>query len=280
MSMMLFDMQSLTNKLQQLLSMEALFWMTIGYAFAFVLRAYAWRLYLRNTITLGEALAGLCYSLLFNHLSPVKAGDMVRVAAVTKKGRVSWAVALQSVIVLRTLDLLVLVVIAGMGAIFLWNEQISITAGIVLVLMGMTAGVMLWRSPRFVASHVMNIKEVLFSQTGVFILLLTIGSWVAEAAIIYTLASLTIWEAIWVNSITIAGQVFQFTPGGIGTYETVMTFALGIIGVAARDGYEWALLSHGFKFIFSYVTGVIVLVVFPIQFTKYWLQRGEKRWSK
>ncbi|UOY94240.1 flippase-like domain-containing protein [Ectobacillus sp. JY-23] len=277
---MLFDMQSLTSKLHQLLSVDALLWMTIAYAFAFVLRAYAWRLYLRNAITVGEALAGLCYSLLFNHLSPVKAGDVVRVAAVTKKGRVSWAVALQSVIVLRTLDLLVLVAFAGVGAIFLLNERISMTAGVVLLLMGMTAGIMLWRPPRFVSSHVMRIKEVLFSQTGVFILLLTIGSWVAEAAIIYTLAPLAIWEAVWVNSITIAGQVFQFTPGGIGTYETVMTFALSIIGIAARDGYEWALLSHGFKFIFSYVTGLIVLVVFPIQFTKYWLRRGEKRWSK
>ena len=57
-------------------------------------------------------------------------------------------------------------------------------------------------------------------------------SWICEAFVIYEIAnSLTFLQAVWVNSVTIAGQVFQLTPGGLGTYETVMTFALRALGV-------------------------------------------------
>jgi uncharacterized membrane protein YbhN (UPF0104 family) len=116
------------------------------------------------------------------------------------------------------------------------------------------------------------------------IILLTAGSWVLEAFVLFGIArTLPFMQAIWINSITIAGQVFQLTPGGIGTYETVMTFALTAIGVPTADAYEWALLSHGFKFLFSYGAGMIVLLVYPIQLASFLRQKqkGETiRWRK
>lgn len=280
-SFRVFNMESILAQVYALLQRPTLlFSLTCLYMLAFLLRAYAWRLYLQGNITVREGLYGLLYSLLVNHVSPLKIGDAVRIAVVTKQGRVSFAEAAQSVIILRLLDLLTLGLFGAFGTLLLFQ---TVSVRVLLFIAGcllLFSGTWLLRkkAPHFLEKHVLQLHEAVRGRRGLTIVYLVVASWVCEAFVIFGISQdLLFWEAVWVNSVTIAGQVFQLTPGGIGTYETVMTFALQAVHVPVQQAYEWALLSHGFKFIFSYAVGLVVLVVHPIQLTSYlrYKQKGE-----
>ena len=52
-------------------------------------------------------------------------------------------------------------------------------------------------------------------------------------------------QAVWANGMTIAGQLFHVTPGGIGTYETTLSASLGILGMnGAASLYGVAVVSR------------------------------------
>jgi uncharacterized membrane protein YbhN (UPF0104 family) len=104
-----------------------------------------------------------------------------------------------------------------------------------------------------------------------------------EAAVIYGVAiilKLGVGAAplVWANSVTIAGQVLHVTPGGIGTYESTLSGSLAILGVDWKDAYAAAVLSHTFKFAFSYLAGGYTLIRMPIRWRemKIWLSRKQK----
>jgi len=53
--------------------------------------------------------------------------------------------------------------------------------------------------------------------------------------------------------------------------------------VPVQKAYEWALLSHGFKFLFSYGAGLLVFLIYPIQLASYlrYKKKGEtNEWRK
>lgn len=276
-SVQTFEAASLLHELRFFIGKPHIFIMlVIMYGFAFILRAYAWRLYLGNRITVREGLYGLLYSLLVNHISPVKAGDAVRVAVVTKKERISFAEAAQSVVVLRVLDFVVLGSFGTVGLFLMFGKFALNAAFIVSAVIMAAAGLLLLNriAPKFLKAQISQLRAAVWGWRGIFILLLTAGSWVLEAFVVFGVArTIPFLQALWVNSVTIAGQVFQFTPGGVGTYETVMTFALKALGMSTAKAYECALLSHGFKFLFSYAAGAIVLLVYPIQLTSFLRQK-------
>ncbi|MED1537790.1 lysylphosphatidylglycerol synthase transmembrane domain-containing protein [Bacillus pseudomycoides] len=254
------------------------------YGVAFFFRAYAWQLYLHHRITMKEALCGLFYSLFINHVSPLKVGDAVRIAIITKEKKVTLGEGAQSVVVLRILDLLILGIFGAVGMFIMWGD-ILLNAPVILACICTGIGMLFLmhkKAPQFVESQWKQLKAVLFTVQGIIIILLIVISWICEAFVIYEIASsLTFIQAIWVNSVTIAGQVFQLTPGGIGTYETVMTFALRALGVGSVEAYEWSLMSHGFKFIFSYGVGALLLVLYPMELRSLVSQKGENiRWKK
>ncbi|MFP3124886.1 flippase-like domain-containing protein [Ectobacillus funiculus] len=281
------DLQSLFMQMRSLLHRPILLALLVGlYGASFLLKTYAWRLYLHEKITLREGLYGLLYSLLVNHLSPLKIGDAVRIAAVTKRGRVSWAEAAQSVIVMRLLDLLILGLFGAFGTLLLF-QQLSVRVLLFVlgsVLMLIIALFLRHKAPSFLQKQLQQLSSALQGGRGAAIVLLVAVSWIFEAFVIFGISSnVSFWEAVWVNSVTIAGQVFQLTPGGVGTYETVMTFALRAVGVPVQKAYEWALLSHGFKFLFSYGAGLLVFLIYPIQLASYlrYKKKGEtNEWRK
>ena len=93
-------------------------------------------------------------------------------------------------------------------------------------------------------------------------LLWTIPSWVLEGIVIWivvrSLGETIDWPtAIGINSLTIAGQIFNVTPGGIGTYESIMSFLLQSIGFPVALALEIAIITHLLKFLYSYLLGGI-----------------------
>ena len=275
-SLRFFDKGVFLEQSGQLLQQP--FWiagMFIGYFFAFVLRAIAWKVYLSPSIPFSRYLHALFYSLFLNHLLPIKAGDVVRASFITKNGRVSLEEAFHSVAVLRMLDIAVLGLLTIMGSYSL-GYQVSLDYYLISILFVLIGGwvVAKWfggkRDTR-VSRHINLLKQSLTGTKGIFILSLVTVSWVLEAIVVLGVTkssnlSLSFLEAIWVNSFTISGQVFHFSPGGIGTYESMMSFALKGVAIPLSQAYHVAILSHLFKFLFSYLVGLYVWIREPISF--------------
>ena len=73
-------------------------------------------------------------------------------------------------------------------------------------------------------------------------------------------------EAVFANSVTVSGQIFQITPGGIGNYESFLVFALRLFGFPIQEGYTIAIVTHAVKFFFSYAAGAMAVFIYPIPF--------------
>ncbi|CAM3751858.1 lysylphosphatidylglycerol synthase transmembrane domain-containing protein [Mesobacillus zeae] len=257
------------------------------YFAAFCARGLAWKLYLKNTPSYMSCIAGIFYSLLLNHLLPFKAGDLARIGILKlREPGISNGQVVNSVVVLRLLDMAILSVIAAIGLVSLhmqfrfWPLLLFSITTFAFIMAGQ-------KHSKFVKRQVELMKTGLAGLSGLFVIVLTAGSWIMEAAVVYGVLTIlgehaSIWEAAWVNSITVAGQIFQVTPGGIGSYEAVMIFALGLAGVPVNEAYSAAVMTHSIKFIFSFAAGAFVLAAFPVSFPtiRKWLQEGREKREK
>jgi glycosyltransferase AglD len=257
------------------------------YLFSFCLKAVAWKLYIKEKVRFSTCLLGILYSLLVNHISPIKLGDLVRIKILsTRDANVPFDAAFHSVLILRLLDMFCLLLIAlaglwGLNASFripVWSLSLCIVLFIII-------GLLVHKYfPLFLSRQFILLKHAFTGTNGVTIVLLTFISWLLEASILYgTVTALnrnvSFFEAVFANSLTVAGQVFQITPGGIANYESFLVFGLHLAGVAINEGYTIAVLTHAIKFGFSYAAGAVAFIIYPISLMtmKQWIKvRGVK----
>lgn len=259
------------------------------YGMSFVLRAFSWKLYLQNKVPLQTCLNGLWYSLFINHVVPIKVGDLVRIGFIkAKRPDLELDEITHSVVVMRVFDLLTVLLFSAIGLIvitkslalelpFAW-VGIFILCSIFLLL------IVKKYKPIIIMKHIRIFTETVSNRYGIILILAIVVSWILEASVVYFVTRLIdqrllVSQSIWVNSMTIGGQVFQFLPGGIATYETTMAFTLTRLQFSWQEAYQIALVSHIFKFIFSYIMGAYVLIKDPISFKQLrnWLPK--KRWK-
>ncbi|MBO9610406.1 MAG: flippase-like domain-containing protein [Paenibacillaceae bacterium] len=283
----LFDFAELKKHLLLLVAHpQWLLLMAAAYWGAFVLKAAAWRLYDGSGAPFRIYYHGIIYSLLVNHLLPLKAGDIARVGFLMQRGRRTWDEALHSVGAMRLLDMLILAAFAGVGIVqlglsasWLW---LAVLAAAVLAL---AAGYRLPALSRlsFLRKHLSHAHGVLLSPSGAAIALLVAASWLLEAGVLYgVMRALSLhlpagW-LVWANSMTIAGQVFHVTPGGIGTYESALSGTLVWLGIDWKTAYAAAVMSHLFKFAFAYVAGAVTWVRMPVRRSDWraWMGRSRR----
>ena len=239
-------------------------YMVAMYGLAFVFRALAWRWYLPYA-RFQTCLDGLFASLFMNHISPIKIGDVARIGVCATKERMPFPIVAQSVVVLRLLDLLVLFLFASFGAIVYMHTMTSSFLIFPLIVGGASVVfvVLIRMFPSWLQRHKQHWNMVYHSRRFVPIFVSVVLSWICEAVVLFEMAKmvafpLTFAEALWVNSMAVGGQVFQMTPGGLATYEAVMAFALTRIHSNWEQAYVLALVTHLFKFLFSYVVGIYV----------------------
>lgn len=247
---------------------------SVCYLLSFILRAKAWRLYLGKKVRFFNCLQGVLLSLFVNHITPIKVGDAVRIGVLSwKEKNIRPDISAHSVVVLRSLDMLFLLLFSIIGLVAFSKAYIfHLSLGVLIILVvSIFIGIFIVYkySPLFVHKHILLLRTSLKGWNGVYIFLLIALSWSLEGAVLWGVTAslgdgLPIYKAIWVNSITVGGQVFQITPGGISTYESVMTAALTSFGYPAKDGYMVALISHSYKFIFSYFVGFLFLIYSPV----------------
>ncbi|MDC3415859.1 lysylphosphatidylglycerol synthase transmembrane domain-containing protein [Aquibacillus salsiterrae] len=278
-----FDFAEISESTGKLLDQPILLlMMVIGYWSSFYLKAKAWMVYVEDDGPVKNYLDAIFYSLVINHLLPVKGGELVRVGYIHHKNKLSLSLAAESTVAMRLLDLVILGVIAASGS-FLFGISISfqLVAGLIigcgLLLLGLVAYT---RFRPFIISYLEKLSKIVLSKKGLKMVTLVFVSWLLEAIVIYLIVfasfkPIPILDAIWVNSFTIAGQVFQFTPGGIGTYESFMSIALKTVGYPLATGLTIAVVTHAVKFIFSFGCGLYVLLFAPIRLEQivFWLKK-------
>ncbi|WP_071460315.1 lysylphosphatidylglycerol synthase transmembrane domain-containing protein [Bacillus massilinigeriensis] len=257
------------------------------YFAAFIARGYAWKIYLRNKPTLSSCMAGIFYSLLLNHLLPFKIGDIARAGVMgVREKDIAAGEILNSVIFLRVTDMLFLSAFSLAGLI-LFDIPYKILPFVLLSTAFFAVMTVGKKYVKALDRQWQMVKAALSGRNGWNILMLILISWLLESSMIFGImevigASITVPEAVWVNSVTVAGQVFQATPGGIGTYEAVMVFALTISGSGPSTAYSAAIITHSLKFLFSFAAGAYVIANFPVSIPtlKKWMKEGGENREK
>ncbi len=264
---------------------ELLLLMTAGYAAAFWLRSLGWSYQMgREKIKTGTLWYYHHIGLFLNHILPVKGGEAARAALLRTREGFSWPEAIVSVGVSRMMDMLGLVLIACTGTLLLspaeewvlYGEKLWFTA---ILIISLASGMYFlfylpWEkwTPKLVQKY-----PSMFQQPSWLALAATACGWMLEAVVVWTVVyalggQLGAGEALVVHVITIIGQTFHVTPGGIGTYEAVMTSLLHqIAGHPLAFALEVAIISHGFKFVYSFIMGVLAswrLKLSPLAFYK------------
>jgi uncharacterized membrane protein YbhN (UPF0104 family) len=267
--------------------------MFAGYAAAFWLRSLAW------AIQIGDRRASVKQlwlyhhvGLLLNHLLPVKGGEVARAALLKRFNHFSWGEALVFVTVNRLMDIAGLVSICAIALMLLAPEQVKEwfqqRIMLSLLLMVFTAAVLriMWRFVRWKQlPFVARLITPLVNKSGwLSAYLFTLAGWMLEAVVVWSVAAsldsrLGIEQALLVHVLTIIGQVFHVTPGGVGTYEAVMSALLHQVALyPLAFALQVAILSHIFKFVYSFLLGGYAawrLSLSPLQ-----LFRQAKRESK
>ncbi|WP_341356692.1 lysylphosphatidylglycerol synthase transmembrane domain-containing protein [Rossellomorea sp. y25] len=240
------------------------------YGSSFYLKGIATKKLLGDSIKLSSAMYGLWYSLALNHLLPVKGGDVIRSYILYEREGLSKSASAQSVIIVRLMDILSLCLLVSLGISFVALEN-PLSPDVILAVGGITLaiGVVSYYKRQFL-HHQWNVMLSLIKGRGFFYaFFLVFISWILEAALllsvcIATNTGISTFQGIWVNSLTILGQVFQITPGGLANYETIMAFGLSQFSIPMETGMAIAVLTHGIKFAFSYSVGLYALLKHPI----------------
>ncbi|WP_243291199.1 lysylphosphatidylglycerol synthase transmembrane domain-containing protein [Bacillus sp. FJAT-47783] len=273
-----FDLQSFINLSRFIVDHPTLLTgMFFLYLTAFLLRAYAWFLYIGKRVSYKVCVSGVFYSMFVNHLLPFKGGDLVRIGIGTLHSPQNMKAdeIIHSVVMMRIVDVCILAIFSAFG-LYVWIHEviISIRWLYVLGICGLLTFFLFFtfktKLKGFVMRHLTIMKNGLRGMKGVVILFSIIFSWILEGFVLYFIllgepTSITITEAVWVNSLTVGGQFFQVTPGGIATYEAMMTFSLNIVHVPYTTAFSAAILTHLFKFIFSFFVGFIAYLLVPIK---------------
>lgn len=268
-----FHIEDLWNEGKRFFGSSLFWWTCAAYGLAFLFRALAWKIYIYKSVRYSTCVQGVFLSLFINHITPVKAGDILRAGILASREKeISLDEAAHSVVVMRLIDMAVLLFFSGAGLFFMGKELRAdfsgwIAAGVLCFIL-LAVFTMKKYMPAFYHKHLTMVKLAVNQKNSLFILPLIIGSWTLESVVLWNVLksmelSFPFLHSIWVNSLTVGGQVFQVTPGGISTYESVMTAALVLTGIGGKDAYTAALLSHSFKFIFSYLSGLILILSSP-----------------
>lgn len=266
------DWRELSRSAAQLLTHGHLLLLAAcAYAAAFYTRSVAWAL------MMGEGAAHPLQlwryhqvGLLLNHVLPVKAGEAVRVYLLKENHGKSWGESIFSVGATRLLDMAALLTIAAVSGTVLapagwWGEKGNGWLVTAVLLCGVGAVVFLRlvlpfvkkKGPRLLREWILLIRGPRWWPA----FLLTLTGWILEAAVIGAVLIVLaipagVGQTLFVHAWTIVGQTFHVTPGGIGTYETVMSGLLvQTAGIPLDLALQAAILSHAFKFLYSFATG-------------------------
>lgn len=195
------------------------------------------------------------------------------VLAHKQKGQ--WTTSIQSVVILRAIDLFWLGIFAMIGA-ELFGITVSTTFLLGMITLCLVSVLILILYVRkkanagFLYKQFAMMKKLVNSPYMVLIFLISCLSWIAEGIVVYSVAGFNhhfaYLDAMWVTALSVGSGVFQLAPGGFATYESVMSFSLHQVGIGWEEAFSIALVTHAFKYAYSFVAGLVAFYLYPLRF--------------
>ena len=250
----------------------------------FALRVPRWKLLLRHED--GSAIAtrpmwnAVSIGFAANNVLPLRAGEFLRVAAISRLAPVSFAAALSSVAVERVIDGLIAVSLLGIGLVSGHLEASSGMGskaeiiGIACLAVIVAAILAAWRREQVIrlattllpsgklstrlitfADHVLQgLSALRDPRRAVPVVLWSVAIWLVNGAAFYVMFkafdfNVPFTGALVVQGAAMIGIAVPSTPGFVGVLETAIFGALLLYGVDQAHGLAYGILYHVTTFI-------------------------------
>jgi len=254
----------------------------------FILRAVRWQALFPDAIRprASGAFIALMAGYLFNNLLPARAGELVRVHMVGRREQLPRSAALGTVVVERTLDLLVLLALLSFVLVSQPLPGWAAHAGRVVAVLALAAlGLILvlgWQGERMVSllvprlrfapealrqrldvssrAFVGGVSAVLRASHLARFVVITALIWALELGVVSLIARafelpLGPVNVLFVMLAVSLGTMVPSSPGYLGTFEFFGLSALALLGISGAPALGFALTLHAVLLLGSSVVG-------------------------
>ncbi|MFW5936396.1 MAG: flippase-like domain-containing protein, partial [Candidatus Hadarchaeota archaeon] len=247
------------------------------YAFSFLIRGERFRYIISRLgvrVPLLFSSESVAISQTMNVVTPIRIGDVAR-AYVFKIRDIPFTTSFSGIAVERIFDLIAVLLIAFIAIIAIGKQQFfstftsSIPFYALLLLILIVAVVIIFSRMENIAGKILrDAGDVIKTRGSLVILLTSTIIWIVDIIVCH-LIMLSFGANVFplvVLAVTIANivKIIPITPGGIGTYEVVMT---GILSLGVNEGLAVtvSILDHALKNILTLILGFAALTVLNIR---------------
>jgi uncharacterized membrane protein YbhN (UPF0104 family) len=237
-----------------------------------VLKTWRWRILLEKQVLFSKLFAILTVGYLANNLLPARAGELIRIYLVGRREKVGISKTLGSIVLEKTLDTFILVVIL----ISFFFNQPFLQRDFRIFFAGITISDQ-WKNKFklfFSSFKILKNKKNLLLLIGLSSLI-----WVIEAfwnySLLYSLGlKLPLSAAFFLAAVVNLGLFIPSPPGYIGVFHFLATFALLPFGVDKSQALSYAILQHGLEYFI--LSGFGAWSAVKLSFNPF----KEKKWQK
>lgn len=259
----------------------------------FALRAMRWRALFPEGMQprLVGAFAATMVGYLFNNLLPARAGELVRIHMIGKREQLPRSAALGTVVVERTLDLLVLLALlafvlfsqslpgwaahagkmvaalalAALGCIVLLGLLGEWAIGFAVHLLGFLPPRITQRLDVSGRAFISGVSAVLRASHLVYFFALSAATWALELLLVYTLAQAFGLNLGYINLLFVMlaialGTMVPASPGYIGTFEFFGVSALSLLGITGSTALGFVVTLHAILLLGSSLVGTACVI--------------------
>ncbi len=243
-----------------------------------------------SEISWSQASGSMIVGFLVNNILPGRMGELVRPVLLSRETQKSRAFLFGTVVLDRTSDLLVLVILAmcsfGIFPFLPWARELSIVGGIVLLALLLSIGlfsystagpkiekiVYRWSPPRIGMRAVdllqklrQGFRSIGSVQQGMVVFFLSCVLWTAAFfSLYYTLDSfglgIPVLGVVLLLAVLNLGSLIPSSPGYAGTYHLLAIAVLSTFAIRKADALGFILVFHAVWYVPQTLLGLIILI--------------------
>lgn len=225
-----------------------------GYRFSYVLKTMGFE------VPTTFSTEGVAVSQMVNVVTPARAGDLVR-AYVFKMKNVPISSCISALAVERIFDLFAVVTLSLISIAFLGSFRYlrEVTYAILIVFLVISAILVLSRMENIIGRMSKDVKEAM--HRGFLVLfLISLANWIMDVVTCYLIGlsfKADFFAVMLAVAIANIVKAIPITPGGIGTYEAVVTAILTAFGLNTQNAFTVALVDHTLKNVLTIALGYV-----------------------
>jgi len=265
---------------------NGIIFLSIGY----ILRIYRWQKLLQveqKKISWKDCASPYLKSITLNNCLPLRAGDFIRVFVFPKRMNIETSLSLNTIILERIFDLLIIAFMAIIG--FSFNKEykseflnISILLGIstiiflpfinffkdqFLQILSWTSNYYFLKKPsKFLIRTITNLQN--FFKTNVLLnsFFSSIFVWLFESFLYYSILislnnKISFNALLIVFSVITLSTIIPSTPGYIGTFHMAAYISSKTIGLSDDNALAFSILSHSIIWTFTTLPGLFLIII-------------------